>query len=657
MGNLETALSQDTTSSSQAHQRGSSDTAEGTPPDGSFDAKSSGGVEAQSGNENNPNNQHQTGATSIPISVPEVESETDVGAPSPNPQGKGPWGLFSPPDDIDLLCPTPYQSASADLGPPWVGPQEASWETSCNISGRKHLACFGEAVGHALESEGAPKGASAFPPPCPHLAAAAIERQKATPPSLLALSQLIESRMGGPQVPGLHLNSPSASPCWSAVPHSPRGSPLGDPEDQPLGAPRARLTKVKGLPSGPHVACSSTKDVSEEVRGAPGGSRGPLDFPDGGNSKAHSIEELREPPGVTMKESLYKNDIPDEEVVRICCAHIVSLQGRLGSSSIKNSSGGDSPLQALQQLSPCLQECSEAIARTMLMQGGPLGDLRGGSMVGSEGESLGASLLASQRGSLSDASLGNVSTILKQLQISIDQFTAVLSRCEDRLLTAFYRGPSRGPTGAPLPQLGTSRVGHLEALGEGAERSSGAPSSSVTNWAQEGSSLGFKETEEEAPLSPIFFLNKEPITPFVDVKNGGLSEATMGTQLDGTLSFQQQSNGETGGTVPPVPKGGAPFRGPSRGLTGSPSRGLSESPSRSHSRNISGASSEGILGPSKVSSAGPSEGPSVALFRHTSGAPSTASRGDLRGSGRAIRWARDRLKRMLSRSKRQGISD
>ncbi|CDJ38703.1 hypothetical protein ETH_00033855 [Eimeria tenella] len=60
-----------------------------------------------------------TAATSVPLSVQEIESETDVGAPSPSPEEKrASWGPPSYPADMELLCPTPYQSLSVDPGAP-----------------------------------------------------------------------------------------------------------------------------------------------------------------------------------------------------------------------------------------------------------------------------------------------------------------------------------------------------------------------------------------------------------------------------------------------------------------------------------------------------------------------------------------------------------
>ena len=586
-----------------------------------------------------------TGATSIPLSVPEIESETDVGAPSPSPQERGLWGPLSPPDDMDLHCPTPYQSICVEPELPG-GPKEAQWGAPCSISGREHLACFSEAVGRALEKARAPRGALAGAPPCPHLAAATEERQKAIPPSLIALDEIIRNSFGGPPIPGLHPNSPSVSPRRYLLPEAPRGSPVrgfppsaGVPDRGPSMALELDLEVVKEAHDEESVPPGSTRDVSADASGAPGVPIGPL-------KDDHSGSDSGQENGKPLEGVEKEGDSTDGEVLRFSCAQVVSVHGKLGTngnsscSSSNNSSTGVCPFHALKQLSPRLHECSEAISRTLLLQGSqPLG-----SVVGLPGTSRGAPVGGPplQTPALSEASLGEVSLTLKRLQLSIDQFTSVLSNCEGRLLAALYGTPF-----TPVPGPGATAFGGLPGgpsrrapedltFGEGAEKSSGAPSSIDTTRAQMGSPLGGKDGEEEGPPSPIFFINRETTTPVSETGAEGPQAAPLGAPENEIQNFQEQTSHEMAESSASLAMGG-----PSWGSCMGTSEGPSGGPSR---------------GPSRVPSGGLSVGPSAA---HSDGssADGEKEKGDKRRSGRALRWARDRIKGMVPGHRKQSIKE
>ncbi|KAL8439006.1 hypothetical protein Efla_002415 [Eimeria flavescens] len=578
MGNFETALAQEGGPPEAPCGGSPPNAAEGVPPEGTKKAGSGG--KGRSGSGHNPGAFQQTEATSIPLSVPEVESETDVGAPSPSPPDKGSWGLFSPPEDMDVLCPTPFQSTCVDQGGPPVG-------GPCSAPGSNHqLSCFEEAVGRALTGEGvAGKGGAAAggPHDCPHLAAAR-ERQQAIPPSLLALGEIIRDSMRGPHISGLHLNSPSASPRWQRVPGVPRGSPVGPPEGSPPAAATAagaaaaaaaeeargpkRLKEAaanedastRGAPGAP-----STRDASTDtLEGGPGGPAWPSErFREYAAANTDKQQQTGQPKnqGASARE---EEEAQEEDLVRVCCAHIVNRQGRLGSSSNRNSSSStssssnaDCPLEALQQLSPRLHECAEALSRTLLLQASAA---EGGAPVGRL--SMGALSPLGPRGPpLSDASLHEVASRLTRLQTSIDQFTSVLRRCEGRLLSALYGCPSRGPPPSSLPPVAPPRGGprgpyrgsYMEALGLGEGSKSGAPSSNDTTRAQPGSPSAYRDAEEGESPTPVFFINRESPTPFgggvPPEREGGDPEALrMNAFSEEALSAPQRSSAAMGGS-------------------------------------------------------------------------------------------------------------
>ncbi|KAL8430857.1 hypothetical protein ACSSS7_005670 [Eimeria intestinalis] len=560
MGNLETSLTADVPSSAAPGG------APSAPADGPFsDAgcgkkKASFGADGHRGNSGNPSALHQTEATSIPLSVPEVESETDVGAPSPSPENKCLWGPFSPPGDIDVLCPTPYQSLCVDQGPSQGGPRNAS-------GGENHMSCFEEAVGRALAGGSASEKESSVSAglyTCPHLAAAAQERERAFPPSLLALGEIIKNSMGAPQISGLHPNSPATSPRWQRFPAPPQGSPVAEPEGAAQRSPRARQltvnTKTAQPQSGPPPA-PSTRDASTETsEGIVGGPSWPVESYkcytglDGTSQQLKAREDQ-------LAERSRPEEGQEEALVSVCCAHIVSMQGRLGNTNSKgynsnndnnkndnnsnNNGAVECPLEALQQLSPRLHECAEALSRTLLLQTSSGG---GGSRRESplKGAPLGG--LPSLGPPLSDTSLREVALRLTMLQSSIDQFTSVLSRCEGRLLSAVYGGALRGPmsmppSAQPVSQGGAFRGGYADALGlgEGGAPKSGAPSSSDTTRAQQGSPVAYRDGEEEGPLTPVFFINREPTTPFGDGQ-GGAPELSKAVEFSEGASNMQQSS-------------------------------------------------------------------------------------------------------------------
>lgn len=607
MGNLETALAHEGVAGEPPHQDNLLGVPHGPPHDSSPAAKSSGYAGVKSSNPNNPSGHHQTEATSIPLSVPEVESETDVGGPSPSPQEKGPWGPFSPPGDMELICPTPYQSTSVDHGPVGGG--------SCNLSGSEHLASFGEAVGRALEPGMAPKKASTKHPVCPHLAAVALEREKTIPPSLLALNEIIQDSMGGPQVPGLHPNSPSTSSCWRVVPEPPRGSPVEAFVDSFLREAKKRLEEAKAES---RIPPSSTRDVSEET---PGASRGPEGSAGGVNASRVSEKDPGGLPG-NPRDSCCRDTTRPDDLVHFCCTHFVSVKGKLGSNTSSSTIGnsGDCPLQALQQLSPRLHECSEAISRTLLLQAAPVSVPQRAPI----GVSIG-SLAGQGLPPFSESSLGELSTTLRRLQTSIDQFTSVLSRCEGRLLSVLHGGPSRNPPlVASLEPPGAPRGGPMEVLrlAEGEEKSSGAASSNDTTRAQQGSPPGFKDSEEEGPLTPIFFINREAATPSSEFK--ATQDVPGRNSVDQTPRLQGRSRAEPEDSFSPL-MAGRSSRVPSRQCSGC-SYGV-------HDGEPSGDLSEGSSG------------------------ERDKTKTDKKGAGRAIRWAKDRLRGMVPRTKRQSIND
>lgn len=631
MGNLEAIQASESPSSSAASQGPPSAGRQRSPLDTSPASKPGGRLEVPSNFSSAPAHQVYTGATSIPLSVPEIESETDVGAASPSPQDRGLWGPLSPPDDLDLYCPTPYQSLCVEQEVP-CGPQEPQWGGACSISGRENVACFNEAVGRALERSKVPRGAFTGAPPCPHLAAATKERQKAIPPSLLALDELIKKSMGGPPVPGLHPNSPSTSPRRYLLPEAPRGSPVqGFPSSVPERGPsmplELDLELAKEAPQEEFLPLGSTRDVSAEAPGPPGSSKGPLN---GDHSASTQQDNGKVAEGVEKT-----GDSMEGEMVRFCCAHIVSLEGKLGNSgtgscSSSNSNTGICPLHALKQLSPRLHECSDAISRTLLLQGSktlgplsvPLGASQGTPVVGPP----------SQAPLFSEASLGEVSLTLKRLQLSIDQFTSVLANCEGKLLSAINGAPFTPAPGLGALELGGFRLGPSRrtpedlTFGEGADKSSGAPSSIDTTRAQMGSPLGCKYGEDEGPTSPIFFINREATTPVSELGVEGHHGAPLGDPENEIQNFHQQSSHEMAESFASLAMGG-PSWGSCGGTSEGPSGGLSKGPSRAPSGGISG-----------VPSAAHSDG---------SSADGEKDKGDKRRSGRALRWARERIKGMV----------
>ncbi|KAL8272820.1 hypothetical protein Esti_003259 [Eimeria stiedai] len=557
MGNLETSLVSDVApSSAAANTRAPSAPAGGAPSDaGCAQKKTCFGADGHRGNSGNPGALHQTEATSIPLSVPEVESETDVGAPSPSPENKSSWAPFSPPEDMDVLCPTPYQSSCVDQGPAQGGP--------CNMSGSEnHLSCFEEAVGRALAGNGWSEketSASGGPYTCPHLAAAAREGERAFPPSLLALGEIIKSSMGAPQISGLHPNSPSASPRWHHIPAPPQGSPVGEVEGAPKGLPRVKQLNADAKTTPPRTPppppAPSARDASTETSGGIlGGPSWPVE-----SCKLYTDAEGRNQQHLkTTERQLAEQSTPkegqEEALVSVCCSHIVSMQGRLGTNNSNgsnnknknnntnnNNSTAECPLEALQQLSPRLHECAEALSRTLLLQAANSGGASPG-----ESPLKGAPIagLPSLGPPLSDTSLREVAVRLSRLQSSIDQFTSVLSRCEGRLFSALYGGPFRGSTSMvpPVNQVGAPRGSYIEAVGlvEGGPSESGAPTRSDTTRAQQGSPLAYRDGDEEGPLTPVFFINREPTTPFGD-REGAAPEHSKAVDSEGASNLQQSS--------------------------------------------------------------------------------------------------------------------
>ncbi|OEH75271.1 hypothetical protein cyc_01937 [Cyclospora cayetanensis] len=461
-------------------------------------------------------------STSIPLSVHEIESETDVGAPSPSPQIRGAlWGSFSPPDDIDIICPTPYQSQCVDHAAPET-PELGHWGAPCKLSGRQHLDCFGEAVVRALQCEKDPTDVLGGPSHCPHLDEAAKERQRAMPPSLLALDELIRDRMGCRPVPGLHANTPSCSPRSCNAARAPTGPPLhtlvdreGQPTEYPVTLPWIS-EKLAALEK--PLLQSSTRDASVETSRA---FEPPGEPPDAENSSSQSNSgsnrssgsamykdesESWTSPYVSAKHAEEMNLRSEGEVDRVCCdAHSMSIQGARGSSSYSSIAGS---LQALKQLSPRLHECSEAITRTVLQRRrllqGPLERPSGGPKSASEGGS----------DPLYGDALEDICLTLKRLQLSIDHFTSVLSHCEGRFLSESL--------GIPLGESSREASPEATGYGEAAEESSRAPSSIDTTRAQMGSPSGPKGGVDEGSLSPVFYIKKATTSAYSGLRCGEL---------------------------------------------------------------------------------------------------------------------------------------
>ncbi|XP_026194006.1 uncharacterized protein LOC113147482 [Cyclospora cayetanensis] len=590
-------------------------------------------------------------STSIPLSVHEIESETDVGAPSPSPQIRGAlWGSFSPPDDIDIICPTPYQSQCVDHAAPET-PELGHWGAPCKLSGRQHLDCFGEAVVRALQCEKDPTDVLGGPSHCPHLDEAAKERQRAMPPSLLALDELIRDRMGCRPVPGLHANTPSCSPRSCNAARAPTGPPLhtlvdreGQPTEYPVTLPWIS-EKLAALEK--PLLQSSTRDASVETSRA---FEPPGEPPDAENSSSQSNSgsnrssgsamykdesESWTSPYVSAKHAEEMNLRSEGEVDRVCCdAHSMSIQGARGSSSYSSIAGS---LQALKQLSPRLHECSEAITRTVLQRRrllqGPLERPSGGPKSASEGGS----------DPLYGDALEDICLTLKRLQLSIDHFTSVLSHCEGRFLSESL--------GIPLGESSREASPEATGYGEAAEESSRAPSSIDTTRAQMGSPSGPKGGVDEGSLSPVFYIKKATTSAYSGLRCGELPRDPVlgpcGQYAVGSChgSSNESLAGACSARLVNVASKGTPM---AAGLRG---------PCQNVSQETHGSGVGGIYeGPSEVLCMGRSANARKGLWVPGCDATSVCAEKrrveKVKGGVRALRWARERLKSLVPSQKK-----